>query len=192
MNRPLCLGFTLIFLGCQTSSRSSLPPPEYEPAATATFTTPSPAEPTAAASGLSSVAAPEPSASEPPAAATTAAETASAPAPASASAPAGLRITDLRIGGGRAVRSGDTVKVIYVGKLPNGSVFDQSRDTPIRLGIGKNQLIEGWERGLLGMRVGGRRRLIIPPDLAYGDRGSPPKIPPRATLTFEIDLLAVE
>lgn len=96
------------------------------------------------------------------------------------------------MGRGRAVRNGDTVKVVYVGTLSNGTVFDQSSAEPIRLGIGKKMLIEGWERGMLGMRVGGRRRLIIPPDLGYGDRGSPPKIPPHTTLTFEIDLLAIE
>lgn len=109
--------------------------------------------------------------------------------------PSGLQIEDLRTGTGDAVRSGDRVTVQYVGTLPNGSEFDSSRKpgrSPFVFKVGAHQVIEGWEEGLLGMRVGGLRRLTIPGDLAYGQRGHPPQIPPNATLIFEIELLGVQ
>lgn len=106
-----------------------------------------------------------------------------------------LVVKDLITGTGPPAKTGSTVTVNYVGVLySNGTEFDSSWKTgkpfaPFALGQGK--VIPGWDKGLVGMRVGGRRELIIPPNLAYGKTGSPPTIPPNATLVFVIDLLAV-
>lgn len=105
----------------------------------------------------------------------------------------GLVIEDLRLGTGAEVRSGARVSVQYTGTLADGRVFDSSRARdPFTFTAGGGQVIQGFERGVRGMRVGGRRRVIIPPALGYGDRGHPPAIPERATVVFDLDLLAVE
>ena len=108
--------------------------------------------------------------------------------------PSGLVIKDLVVGSGREVKSGDQVKVHYVGTLTDGKEFDSSRtrNQPFEFGVGKGMVIKGWEQGLLGMKVGGKRKLTIPPDLAYGDRGVPPKVPAKATLVFEVELLEIQ
>jgi hypothetical protein len=104
----------------------------------------------------------------------------------------GLVIEDLRLGTGSEVRSGARVSVHYTGTLTDGHVFDSSRARePFTFTTGARMVIEGFERGVRGMRVGGRRRLNIPPSLGYGDRGHPPAIPERATLVFDLELLAV-
>ena len=89
---------------------------------------------------------------------------------------------------------GDTVEVHYTGWLTNGNKFDSSRDRdePFRFTLGAGEVIPGWDQGVAGMKVGGRRTLMIPPHLAYGTRGYPPVIPPSSTLIFEVELLAVE
>lgn len=91
----------------------------------------------------------------------------------------------------RKSREGDTVDVHYVGQLEDGQTFDSSiaRQQPITLTLGQGQVIPGWEQGLLGMCPNEVRRLTIPPHLAYGDQGYPPVIPPRATLTFIVQLV---
>jgi FKBP-type peptidyl-prolyl cis-trans isomerase len=98
----------------------------------------------------------------------------------------------VRVGSGAAAAAGHTVSVQYTGWLPNGSKFDSSRDRnqPFDFPLGGGQVIRGWDEGVAGMHVGGRRLLVIPPDLAYGPSGSDP-IPPNATLVFDIELLAV-
>ena len=97
---------------------------------------------------------------------------------------------DEKVGTGAEAREGSKVKVHYTGKLKNGEQFDSSVGRePFELTIGQGQVIAGWEKGLVGMKVGGKRKLVIPSDLGYGDRGSPPKIPPKATLYFDIELL---
>jgi FKBP-type peptidyl-prolyl cis-trans isomerase len=104
----------------------------------------------------------------------------------------GLGIEDLVMGAGPGVESGWTISVLYEGTLLDGTVFDSTnsrRNAPFKVAIGKGMVIKGWEEGLLGMQVGGKRRLTIPPELAYGNRGAPPKIPPGATLVFEVELL---
>ncbi len=98
-----------------------------------------------------------------------------------------LGITDLTVGTGATVVSGDTVTVTYVGTLTNGTQFDAGTLT-FRVGAGT--VIKGWDQGLPGMRVGGKRRLTVPPNLGYGSQGSGP-IPGNATLTFDIVLLAI-
>lgn len=105
----------------------------------------------------------------------------------------GLVIEDLRLGTGAEVRSGARVSVHYTGTLADGREFDSSRARePFTFTAGGRQVIQGFERGVRGMRVGGRRRVIIPPALGYGDRGHPPAIPARATLVFDLELLAVQ
>ncbi len=107
--------------------------------------------------------------------------------------PSGLSITDLVEGTGPSAHSGMTAKVHYTGWLKNGTEFDSSKSRgPFQFRMGGGQVIPGWDEGLIGMMVGGKRRLVIPPHLGYGDRGSPPIIPPDAELTFEIELLGVE
>ncbi len=100
---------------------------------------------------------------------------------------------DLKVGTGAEAADGDTVKVHYTGRLMNGTKFDSSLDRkePFEFTIGKGEVIKGWDQGVVGMKVGGKRKLTIPSKLAYGERGSPPKIKPNSPLQFEIELLEV-
>lgn len=103
-----------------------------------------------------------------------------------------LVVKDLKVGKGAVAEVGDTIVVDYTGTLSDGKEFDSSRKSaPFSFTLGAKSVIPGWEQGLPGMRVGGKRSLTIPSDLAYGDAGSPP-IPPKATLKFEVELLYVE
>jgi FKBP-type peptidyl-prolyl cis-trans isomerase len=104
-----------------------------------------------------------------------------------------LEIVEVKVGTGAEAVSGKTVSVHYTGTLTNGSKFDSSKDRgdPFNFKLGGGQVIKGWDQGVAGMKVGGMRKLTIPSDLAYGDRGFPPVIPPKATLVFEIELLGV-
>jgi FKBP-type peptidyl-prolyl cis-trans isomerase len=106
----------------------------------------------------------------------------------------GLQYQDLEVGTGQEAKNGDTVSVHYEGFLEDDTKFDSSRDRgePLVVTIGAGGVIPGWEEGLVGMREGGIRKLIIPPDLAYGAQGIPGVIPEDATLTFEIELLDVQ
>ena len=105
-----------------------------------------------------------------------------------------LQIVEIKEGTGSAVKDEDTVEVNYIGAFIDGKKFDSSydRNEPFVFKIGANQVIPGWERGILGMKIGGVRRLVIPPELAYGAAGAGGVIPPNATLTFEIDLLSID
>lgn len=102
-----------------------------------------------------------------------------------------LKIEDLQEGNGVAAERGHTVSVHYTGTLSDGSKFDSSHDRgrPFSFRLGQGQVIQGWEQGVVGMKVGGRRKLTIPPHLGYGARGFPPVIPANATLVFEVELL---
>src|SRR5688572_3457116 len=105
-----------------------------------------------------------------------------------------LKIVDLVPGTGDAAEPGDTVLVNYTGWLYEGDRRTTQFDTsvgkaPFEVTIGETQVIKGWTQGLVGMKVGGKRQLIIPPDLAYGPEGNPPVIPPSSTLEFEVELL---
>ncbi len=104
-----------------------------------------------------------------------------------------LVIDDIKIGEGKEVVAGDTVSVHYIGKLQSGTEFDNShkRGEPFSFTVGEGKVIKGWEEGLLGMKVGGERILVIPPDKAYGENGYGP-IPANSTLIFSIELLEVK
>ena len=107
----------------------------------------------------------------------------------------GLKYQDVVVGKGPQPKSGDDVLVNYTGRFPNGKVFDTSLApgrTPFELHLGHGEVIKGWDEGLSTMRVGGKRKLIIPPNLAYGERGYPGVIPPNATLTFDVELVKIK
>jgi peptidylprolyl isomerase len=103
----------------------------------------------------------------------------------------GMKIEILKEGNGEAVKSDDTVIVNYVGTLQDGTKFDSSidRGQTFQFTLGKNSVIQGWELGVMGMKVGEKRKLTIPPELAYGSQGAGDVIPPNATLIFEVDLV---
>jgi peptidylprolyl isomerase/FKBP-type peptidyl-prolyl cis-trans isomerase FkpA len=105
-----------------------------------------------------------------------------------------LVIEDLKLGDGVAAKSGDLVSVNYLGKLTDGKIFDTSyqRNEPFTFSLGKGRVIKGWDQGIVGMKVGGKRRLTIPPDLGYGADGYPPVIPKSAVLIFEVELLSTK
>ncbi len=106
----------------------------------------------------------------------------------------GLKYEDTKEGTGKAAAKGNTVEVHYTGWLTDGTKFDSSKDRgkPFRFPLGGGQVIKGWDEGVQGMTEGGVRRLTIPPELGYGQRGAGDVIPPGATLTFEVELLKVE
>ena len=108
--------------------------------------------------------------------------------------PSGLKITDLVEGTGTEAQSGNTVSVNYRGTLTNGQEFDSSyrRNQAFTFPLGGGRVIRGWDEGVVGMKEGGKRRLVIPPDLAYGSRGAGGVIGPNETLIFEIELVKVQ
>ena len=106
----------------------------------------------------------------------------------------GLKYTDLTVGTGATPQRGQTVTVHYTGTLANGKKFDSSYDhgRPADFKIGVGNVIKGWDEGLMSMKVGGKRRLVIPPNLGYGPDGRPPDIPGNSTLIFDVELLGVK
>jgi FKBP-type peptidyl-prolyl cis-trans isomerase len=104
-----------------------------------------------------------------------------------------LIVEDLIVGTGPEAKAGQQVKVHYTGWLTNGTKFDSSvdRGDPFKFKLGARQVIQGWDQGVAGMKVGGKRKLTIPPELGYGARGAGRVIPPNATLVFEVELLGV-
>lgn len=112
----------------------------------------------------------------------------------SASAVTQLTIEDQKSGEGPEVKSGDTIVINYIGTLENGQKFDSSLDRgqPFETQIGVGRVIKGWDQGVIGMKVGGKRKLIIPSDLAYGKQGIPGAIPANETLIFELELLEIK
>ena len=105
----------------------------------------------------------------------------------------GLRIEDTLVGEGQEIKPGDFVTMHYTGRLEDGTVFDSSveRGTPFEFQVGVGQVIQGWDQGVPGMKVGGQRTLTIPSDLAYGPNGVPGTIPGGATLIFDVEALGV-
>ena len=135
-----------------------------------------------------------PSASAAPSAvATNTAPPASAAPAASAAPEAPLGIVDVAVGKGAVAKAGDKVKVHYTGTLTDGTQFDSSRtrNQPFEFVLGKGNVIKGWDQGVAGMKVGGKRKLTIPPSLGYGARGAGAKIPPNSTLLFDVELISI-
>jgi FKBP-type peptidyl-prolyl cis-trans isomerase len=106
----------------------------------------------------------------------------------------GLKCVELKVGEGKTAKAGDTVEVHYTGTLSDGKKFDSSRDRnePFTFDLGKGKVIKGWDEGVAGIKEGGKRKLIIPPELGYGKSGAGKVIPPDATLIFEVELLKVK
>lgn len=104
-----------------------------------------------------------------------------------------LKIEDVKVGTGAEAKSGKSVSVHYTGTLTSGAKFDSSldRNEPFEFQLGAGMVIQGWDEGVAGMKVGGRRKLTVPPELGYGARGYPPVIPPNSILVFDIELLEV-
>lgn len=102
--------------------------------------------------------------------------------------------TDIKVGDGAEATAGKTVSVHYTGTLTDGKKFDSSLDRgePFSFTLGQGEVIQGWDQGVAGMKVGGKRKLVIPPSLGYGDQGAGDDIPPNSTLVFEVELLSVE
>jgi FKBP-type peptidyl-prolyl cis-trans isomerase len=155
---------------------------------------------TLACSRLTSPPEPEPMAAEtPPPASATAAPSAAPPAarppaPSASAVPDGpLGVVDVLVGKGEVAKAGDKVRVHYTGTLTDGKEFDSSRkrNQPIEFVLGQGRVIKGWDQGVAGMKVGGKRKLTIPPGLGYGLRGSPPVIPPNSTLLFDVELVEI-
>lgn len=107
--------------------------------------------------------------------------------------PSGVRYVDLKVGTGEEAREGKILEVHYIGWLPDKTRFDSTRDCnqPLTLRLGAGDVIKGLDEGLVGMKVGGKRRLTIPPELGFGKAGGGERIPPDATLIYEVELLAV-
>ena len=108
--------------------------------------------------------------------------------------PSGLKCEDLQQGTGEAAKRGDTIEVHYTGWLTDGTKFDSSKDRgkPFTFQLGAGRVIKGWDEGVAGMKVGGKRKLTIPPELGYGARGAGNVIPTHAELVFEVELLRIQ
>lgn len=158
------IGAALVLAGCASNSKSTSTSNPTSTGASAKVTTPAPATPAGNAGDQVTL-------------------------------PSGLKYTDNKVGDGALAENGKTVSVHYTGWLMDGTKFDSSLDRgePFPFQLGSGMVIKGWEEGIKGMRVGGKRTLVIPPDLGYGSRGTPGgPIPPDATLKFDVELMGVK
>ena len=173
MKRSLVFPLILLAFGCSKLTA----PPDQEPV--------SQEQPTTQAQVATAAAQQKPTGNAP--------STATAPHP-TPKAPSNekLEIKDLVVGKGTEAKAGDDIDVHYVGTLTDGKEFDSSkkRGVPFSFRLGAGRVIKGWDQGVAGMKVGGKRKLVIQPALAYGPSGVPPQIPPNATMVFEIELLS--
>jgi len=137
--------------------------------------------------------APASAAATPAVAPTLAAAPTPAPSASAANAVTALLKEDVKVGKGPAAKAGDTVRVHYTGKLLDGTKFDSSldRNEPFELKLGAGMVIKGWDEGIPGMKAGGKRKLTIPSDMAYGKNGHPPVIPPNSPLVFDVELIEI-
>jgi FKBP-type peptidyl-prolyl cis-trans isomerase len=176
MKRSLKFPWILLASGCATACAKLTAPPEPEPI--------SQEQPTTQATVATAQA--KPTASAP----------STAPAPQAPKPPSNekLEMKDLVMGKGAEAKAGDDLDVHYVGTLTDGKEFDSSkkRGVPFSFRLGAGRVIKGWDQGVAGMKVGGKRKLVIPPSLGYGEGGSPPVIPPNATLVFEVELVGIK
>jgi FKBP-type peptidyl-prolyl cis-trans isomerase len=108
--------------------------------------------------------------------------------------PENLKITDVKVGAGPAAKKGDTLVVHYIGKLKSGKKFDSSLDRgePFEFKLGGGMVIKGWDLGMVGLKVGGLRKIVIPPELGYGKNGAGKVIPPDAELHFDVELIKIK
>ncbi len=171
------------------------------PVASATAETAAAAEPAAVETAAAEPAATETAAAETAATDPAAAETAADPAAATAEPAGSLQVTDVKVGDGAVANAGQVVSVHYTGWLydaaaadKHGIKFDSSvdRGEPFQFPLGAGRVIQGWDQGVAGMKIGGQRTLVIPPEMGYGANGAGGLIPPNATLIFDVELLGIE